>query len=147
MYKRFVLDTTSLISYYSVIFKRKSQISENAIKIINRAFIENSNVLIVVPSICFVEIFDKFCLNEEDLMKIRYEVFIPIKMCPNIEIREIGKDVLKNFITLDDDIVNLENHDKIILSTAIELDAHLITSDEKISKYVRKTRIIKPIIY
>ena len=133
----FVIDTNAIISYFSNIFFVRSTIKRRTLNIIKKAFQQYSSVRISIPSVCFIEIHDKFCINEEDLERIKHEVLVPIINCPNIEIRECNIEILKIFISIDDNIENIENHDKIIMSTAIELNAPLITSDEKITRYFR----------
>lgn len=136
-----MLDTNSIISYFSNIFNEKCCISDRAISLIERAFNKEGNIRISIPSICFVEIYNKFCTSEEILANIKYEIFSRIRMCDYFEIRECSDELFEHFIELDDKIENLENHDKLVLSTAIELDASLITSDMKIASYVDKSNL------
>ncbi len=103
------------------------------------------------PSVIFVEIFDKWfrernSSSEEFRAKFIAEVYKPIKANPNIEIREIDLEVLQNFLKLDDSTINLENRDRIILASAVTLNAPLITSDRKVQRYFTKYRIIPQII-
>lgn len=147
MIKQFVvMDTTALISYFSTIFKQQSQISEDAIKLIQHAFRSDSDVLLSIPSIVFVEIFDKWVVDDEFRAMFVSEVLELISQCPNIEIKSIDEEVLQMFISLSDSIVNLENHDKIILASAMTLQWPLITSDSKIVKYAKKYKVIPAII-
>jgi len=147
MSKQFVvIDTTALISYFSTVFKQQPQISEDAIKLIQHAFRSNSDILLSIPSIVFVEIFDKWVLDDEFRAMFVSEILELISQCPNIEIKSIDEEVLQMFISLSDSIVNLENHDKIILASAMTLQWPLITSDSKIVKYVKKYKVIPAII-
>lgn len=147
MSKRYVvIDTTALISYFDWVFEKPSQISDSAIKLIARAFQSESDVVLSIPSIVLVEIFDKWVHDDEFRAKFVSEVLGQILQYPNIEIKTIDKEVLQNFIKLDDEVVNLENHDKLILASAMMLGWALITSDEKISKYVRKHHVIPEVI-
>lgn len=141
-----VIDTTALISYFSTVFKQQPQISEDAIKLIQHAFRSNSDILLSIPSIVFVEIFDKWVLDDEFRAMFVSEILELISQCPNIEIKSIDEEVLQMFISLSDSIVNLENHDKIILASAMTLQWPLITSDSKIVKYVKKYKVIPAII-
>lgn len=141
-----VIDTTALISYFDWVFEKPSQISDSAIKILKRAFQSESDVILSVPSVVLVEIFDKWVRNDEFRAKFVSEVLETLLQYPNIEIKTIDKEVLQNFIKLDDEKVNLENHDKLILASAMMLGWPLITSDEKICKYVRKHPVIPEII-
>lgn len=144
--KYVVIDTTALISYFDWVFEKPSQISDSAIKILKRAFQSESDVILSVPSVVLVEIFDKWVRNDEFRAKFVSEVLETLLQYPNIEIKTIDKEVLQNFIKLDDEKVNLENHDKLILASAMMLGWPLITSDEKICKYVRKHPVIPEII-
>lgn len=142
----FVLDTNSLISYFSDIFDIASSVSSHAIGIIHRAFVDDPLVRLSIPSVVFVEIFEKWFTSEEFCRKFLVEVFHPIRSAPTIEIKSIDQEVLENFITLDDRVVNLENHDKIILACAMMLNCPLITCDPKMIEYVEKHRVIPLII-
>jgi hypothetical protein len=142
----FVLDTNSLISYFSDIFGVMSSISSNAISIIRRAFLNDPSVRLSIPSVVFVEIFDKWFNSEEFRSKFLAEVFHPITSAHNIEIKRIDQEVLENFIAIDDRVVNLENHDKIILACAMMLECPLITCDPKIIEYIEKDKVIPSII-
>ena len=147
MSKQFVvIDTTALISCFSTIFKQQSQISEDAINLIQHAFQSDSDILLSIPSIVFVEIFDKWVVDDEFRAMFVSEVLEVVSQCPNIEIKPIDEEVLQMFISLSDSVVNLENHDKIILASAMALQWPLITSDSKIIKYVKKYKVIPTII-
>lgn len=148
---RFVIDTTTLISYFSKVFGQSSKISQSGLTYLDRVFQGHPNYTMIIPSTVFIEIFDKWFretnnYGEEFRAKFISEVYNPIKSNPNIEIREIDIEVLKNFLDLDDPIVNLENRDKIILASAITLNAALITSDRRIKKYFTKYRVIPQLI-
>jgi len=143
---RFVIDTTALISYYSDIFNQGSQISKKGLFVIDHAFKDKDSAIIIVPSIVFVEIFDKWFkgnkgLDEEFRARFTVDVFETIRQAPNFEIREIDAEVLEKFLSLEDLEINLENHDRIILASAIVLEAPLITSDSKIISFIRKYQV------
>jgi len=148
---RFVIDTMALISYFAEVFNVQSKISKKGLSYINTVFQSDSNYLMTIPSIVFVEIFDKWFggvtpRDEEFRAKFISEIFNPIKLCPNIEIREIDIEVLEKFLHLNDPYINLENRDKIVLASAEVLQAQLITSDTKIKEYVGKYKNIPKII-
>ena len=148
---RFVIDTTTLISYFYQVFGQPSQISKKGLLYLEKVFQGQANYLMVIPSTVFVEIFDKWFRgndnsSEEFRAKFLAEVYKPIKANPNIEIREIDIEVLHNFLDLHDSVINLENRDKIILASAITLNAPLITSDKKIKKYYSKYHPIPQLI-
>ena len=110
------------------------------------AFRSDKDVLLSIPSIVFIEIFDKWVIDDEFRAMFISEVLEVISQCPNIEIKPIDEEVLQMFISLNDPIVNLENHDKIILASAMALQWPLITSDSKLVRYVKKYKVIPTII-
>ncbi len=142
----YVVDTTSLISYFNNIFGGPAKISRDALKVIETAFKRDSDIKLSIPSIVFVEIFDKWFDNEEIAAAIRIEIMILIAERPNIEIKPIEKEVLENFIKINDDFIKFDNHDKIILASSMMLQWPLITSDSRIIRYNNKYRVIPDII-
>lgn len=146
---RFVVDTTAIISYFDSVFEQGSQITNKALQFIDDAFATEYKTILVIPGVVFVEIFDKWFRNtngEEFQAKFRLEVLSPILRSPNIEIREIDKEILEAFLTLQDQNINLENRDRLILASAVVLNAPLITSDNKLIRFVRKNKVIPYII-
>jgi len=142
----YVVDTTSLISYFNNIFGGPAKISRDALKIIETAFKRDSDIKLSIPSIVFVEIFDKWFSNEEIAAAIRIEIMSVIAERPNIEIKPVEKEVLENFIKINDDFIKFDNHDKIILASSMMLQWPLITSDSNIIRYNNKYKIIPNII-
>lgn len=142
----YVVDTTSLISYFNNIFGGLAKISRDALKIIETAFKRDSDIKLSIPSIVFVEIFDKWFSNEEIATAIRIEIMTLIAERPNIEIKPVEKEVLENFIKISDDFIKFDNHDKIILASSMMLQWPLITSDSKIIRYNNKYKVIPDII-
>ena len=143
---RFVIDTTSLISYFPDLFNQGSKISAKALSIIDKAFADENSALIVVPSVVFVEIFDKWfsgdkSANDEFRARFNIDVFQTISKASNFEIRELDNEILEKFVELNDSNINLENRDKIILASAMVLEAPIITSDGIIIKYISKHKI------
>jgi rRNA-processing protein FCF1 len=133
MKQKYTIDTTSLMSYFSSTFNVTSKISDAALDIIETAFYDE-NIILLIPSIVFIEIFSKQFIDEERASKIRYEVFEMIKSRPNISIEPLDKEVLENFANIKDIEVgrNFDNHDKQIYATAIKYNTPLITSDERL---------------
>lgn len=144
---RFVVDTTSVISYFSDVFGESSQISQHALNLIDKAFHEDS-ILLIFPSIIFVEIFKKWFINEEEAAKIRIEVLERIKNRGNMEIKPLEKEVLENFIKIQDiePNYNFDNHDKQVLASAMMLQCPLITSDLRLIRYNKRKKVIPKII-
>lgn len=146
---RYVVDTTALISYFDIVFGQGTQISKKATRLIETAFETEYQIILIIPGVVFVEIFDKWFRRnrgEEFRAKFRAEVFEPIRQAPNIEIREVDKEILEAFLTLQDYDINLENHDKLILASAVVLNAPLITSDGKVIRFVNKHKVIPNIV-
>ena len=146
--KRLVLDTTALISYYSSIFEQPPQISQRALSLIDNAFKNQYDTILIIPGIVFVEIFDKW-FRRHDLefnAKFLAEVFQPIKAAPNIEIREIDYETLEIFLLLEDPAINLENRDRLVLAAAAILQATLITSDQDMIDFVNKYKTLLSIV-
>jgi len=143
----FVIDTTAIISFFSDIFEDKPKISQRGLDIIREAlYSQSTSIRVVLPSIVFVELHEKWCISEEISKRIYYEIFVRCNVAPNIEIASMEKEVLLNFVRIDDEIENLENHDKIIVATAMMHNAPIITNDPKIIKYARKAGVIPDVI-
>ncbi|QPC83663.1 hypothetical protein G4Y79_04580 [Phototrophicus methaneseepsis] len=146
------MDTVALVSYYHEIFDDLSRISAKGMRIIADAvdYGGNDGTLLIIPSVVFLEIFDNWCRVEKSEDELRAQIFsdifIPLRDLTNVEIREIDLELLHKFLELDDMKINLENRDRIILATALILEADLITTDSKIKDFVShyglNTRII-----
>ena len=83
--KRYVIDTNGLISFFSEVFNDapdfdgSPSISQKARDAIQEAvFPFEGEVLLSVPSIVFVEIYEKWLRSGEFFRKFFYEVFIPL---------------------------------------------------------------------
>ena len=105
---RAVIDTAGLISYFHLFFEQPSKITAHGLRFIQRAF--QNDILLSIPSVVFIEIFDKWICDEEFKAKFYSEVFTPILQSPNIEIKPIDDEVLEQFLLCNDDTINLENH-------------------------------------
>lgn len=117
MIKLFVSDTNALISYFHKVFNVKSKLSKNA-RIIFDCALSNSidNIKLSIPSVVFVEIFEKWFISEEFARKFYYEVYTPIIESPNIEIKPIEQEVLENLLRIRGNLSNHEINDKLILA-------------------------------
>lgn len=146
MNNTYVIDTTSLISYFNEIFAVNCAISEASIDIIRKGF--NGENKLIIPSIIFVEIFCKWFITPEMTERIRKEVFLNIKDREKIHICPIEFEVLQNvaIITGIKSKIKFDNHDKQVLATAMMYDSPLITSDTKITKFVKKYKIIPEVL-
>lgn len=148
MKDRYVIDTTSLISYFSSVFDKKCVISDQALMIIDKAFID-SNIILYFPSIVFLEVFSKHFVNEEKARLIKYEVFERIKSQENMSIEAIDIEVLDEFMKIRDiePDYNFDNHDKQIFATAMKYNCSLITSDERLIRYNKRKNLIPEVIF
>ena len=138
----FVADTNAIIRYFKTVFNVSKELSTKAKKIISDSFDDNANIRLSIPSVVFLEIFEKWCRTSEQRSMIYYDVFIPIRDAQNIEIKPIDIEVLENLIYIGGELNDHDIHDKLVLASAMMLDCPLITSDAKIRTYVDKTRII-----
>ena len=151
MPKLFVVDTMAIISYFSNVFGQGTRISKRGLSIIGQAFDFPDEVLLTVPGIVFVEIFDKWFRgvrdqDDEFRAMFRAEVLDRIRNAPNIEIREVDVETLKAFLWLEDPSINLENSDRLILASAAVLRAPLITADPVVIDFVTKHGVIPEVI-
>jgi len=147
MNQRYIVDTTTIISYFAKIFDVKCVISKQGIDIIEKAF-ENNSTILLIPSIVFIEIFSKKFISPEIAAKIRYNVYEKVKACENISIEPIDQEVMEHFIRIVDieKDYNFDNHDKIIFATAMKYQVPLITSDLRLIRYNNKKKLIPQII-
>lgn len=135
----YVLDTHAVIWHFPKAFRQTNCNSRKVNEILCETLTdESSKYRLVVPSIVFVEIFDKFSLNREDSSRVFYECFTPLKDCSRIELRELDFEVLETVSKIGGALENHEIHDKIIVATALTLDASVITKDPKIHEYAEE---------
>lgn len=147
MNRLYVTDTNALIFYFSDVFEQASKLSYRASQLIECALQSSPcEIKLSIPSVVFVEIFDKWLNNEEFAAKFHYEVFNVIQQSPNIEIKPIEQEVLENMLKIGGNLSEHDIHDKLILASAMMLNCPLITTDSKVIEYVNKFRIIPAII-
>lgn len=151
MARRFVADTMSVISFFHNVFGQSSRISPNGLMLLERAFASTDDLILSIPGIVFVEIFDKWfrgtrARDEEFRAKFRSEVLGRIHQSPNIEIRGVDIETLEVFLKLEDRNINLENSDRIILAVAAVLQAPLITADPLLISFAKKYRVIPYVV-
>lgn len=143
----YVLDTTSLISHFDRVFLRPSAISAEARTLIDVALsAEPQRVQLSIPSVVFVEVFEKWLNDEEFAAKFYYEVMIPILNSPNIEIKPIEREVLENLLLIGAELADHDVHDKVILASAMMLKRPLITSDRKVIQFVKKYKVLPSVV-
>ncbi len=141
--KRYVIDTNGIVSFFSGVFdnipgfEEEKLISNKARNAIQKAVYPfDGSVLLSVPSIVFIEIYEKWLRNREFYRLFFYEVFIPLKQSPNVEIRAIDQEVLENLLKVDGCLAEHDLHDKIVVASAITLECAIITVDQKITEFV-----------
>ncbi len=149
MYMLYVTDTNGIISYFDSIFENAPMfdgapvLSRKAKNIIEQAIISHyGEVKLSVPSIVFMEIHEKWLKEEEFARMFYFEVFTVLKEAPNVEIKPLDREVLENLISIDGILIDHDLHDKIVVASAMMLECPLITTDEKIIKYVDAERMI-----
>ena len=141
--KRYVIDTNGLISFFSRVFEDAPEfdgappISRRTRRAIDLAVSPHEGgVLLSVPSTVFIEIYEKWLRSGEFYRKFFYEVFIPLKQSPNVEIRAIDQEVLGNLLFVGGCLAKHDLHDKIVVASAITLECPIITVDHKIIEFV-----------
>ncbi len=148
MVKLYVADTNSIIRFFRNFFNQPQKLSRRAQRIFEDAILPyNTDIRLSIPSVVFVELYEKWLKTEEVSAKFRYEVFQQISDSPNIEIKPIEKEVLECMTQIRDRLQNHDLHDKIIVASAIMLQCPIITADTVIRKYVEETRVIPEVIF
>ncbi|MEX2633668.1 MAG: PIN domain-containing protein [Balneolales bacterium] len=141
MTERFVIDTTSLISSFSLIFDRDNILSKKAYDIIYDSIYNIDSIYrLAIPSMVFIEIYRIWFLDDEFVKKFKFEIFDPIKNSPHVEIKEIDIEVMMEVLKIDDSLKNHEVNDKIIVASAISLNCPIITTDTSIIKFSENSR-------
>ncbi len=149
MANRYVVDTSALISFHHEVFRYaqnyvgSDKLTPKARTILNHGIDEyRPDVLLIIPSIVFIEVYEKWLTNEEFQGRFFYEVFVPLRDAEHVEIREIDREVLERLILIRGSLTNHDLHDKLIVATAEVLEAPLVTTDQRITDYVSETDLI-----
>jgi hypothetical protein len=144
MVHHFVFDTVGFINYHNDFFNEKSSLSARVINDIQKCMSPDFiNYKLIIPSIVFVEIFDKQLDSDEKAAKFKYEILSQYLNCEDVEIKALDQEVLEIYYSINDNIIQLETHDKIILSSSIQMQGKLITNDSKIKTYVEATNAVE----
>lgn len=145
----YVIDTSALISFYRSIFAHAIRyngspcLSNRTSEIIQEAiYAGGSDIRISIPSVVFVEIYEKWLDCEEFSRMFFYEIYIPLKRSVNIEIRSIDREVLENLLRIDGKLSNHDLHDRLVLASAMALGAPLITTDDVLTAYVNEKKVV-----
>lgn len=136
----FVFDTVSFINYHFDFFNEKLKLSKNVVDDIKKCLSPDYlDYKLIIPSIVFVEVFDKQLKTDEIASRFHSEILSVFRDSDDVEIKGLDAEILEIFYNIDNDIIKLETHDKLILSSAIQMKAKLITNDEKIKAYIDST--------
>lgn len=68
---------------------------------------------------------------------------MPLEACPNVEIRELDKEVIAMLINLGDVLTSHEVNDKIVVATSAVLECVLLTRDPVIQEFSKNTALIE----
>ena len=144
----YVCDTIAIIQYFDDVFEQGSKLSPRARAIMAEALCTApGDVRLSIPSVVFVEVFEKWCRAAEFSRKFRYEVYQRVKESPNIEVKPIDREVVESVLEIGGNLASHDIHDKIVLACAITLNCRLITSDPEITTYNRTHRVIPDVIF
>jgi PIN domain nuclease of toxin-antitoxin system len=145
MTARYVSDTNALIWFFGHVFEQPSKLSTRATRIFEHSLSNDENeTKLIIPSVVFIEIYEKWLMDEEFSRKFYYEVFCRIKESPNIEIKPIEREVIEVLQSIGGVLLDHDIHDKIILASAMMLYCPLITHDRDITEYVNNNNNVIP---
>lgn len=144
MIHHFVFDTVGFINFHHDFFNEKLHLSQRLIEDVNKCLSPDYiDYKLIIPSIVFVEIFDKQLRTDEKASQFKYEILSKYLSCDDVEIKGIDKEVLEIYYSINNNVIQLETHDKIVLSSAIQMQGKLITNDGKITTYVEATQAVE----
>lgn len=137
----------TIIYFFENVFHEKNMLSEKANSIVASALLSrNTDIRLSIPSVVFIELFDKWLTTEEFVKQFHYEIFYPITQSPNIEVKPIEREVIENLICIGGTLQNHDLHDKIVLASAMMLSCPLITTDPELISFVYLNKVIPGII-
>lgn len=149
MRKLYVIDTNAVISFFEEVFKFSDSydgvpsLSNRVKSTINEAiFSVETDIRLSIPTVVFIEIYEKWLSSAEFCRRFYYEVFTPIRLSKNIEIRPMGREVLENLMQIGGTLTSHDLHDRLIVASAMALEAPLITTDAEIVRYIQNNRIV-----
>ena len=153
MRELYVIDTCAIISFYEPVFVGapgyggSQPLSIGVGSLISEAIhSDTTKVRLSIPSIVFVEIWQKWLKTEEFCQKFFYEVFVPLEKCENVEIRPTDREVFEHLLLIGGSLERHDIHDRLILATAIALEATLVTTDEVVTAYVEETKLLPAVM-
>jgi len=144
MIHHFVFDTVGFINYHYEFFNETNRLSQRVTTDIKKCLSPDYiDYKLIIPSIVFIEVFDTQLTNDEIAVRFKSEIFSMYLDCDDVEIKGLEKEVIEIYNSIDDNIIKLETHDKIILSSAIQMNGKLITNDGKITTYNNAVQVIE----
>jgi predicted nucleic acid-binding protein len=153
MRKLYVIDTCCLIAFFEEIFKYapnyegSQELSSKSKSIITQAiYSKTTDIRLSVPSVVFIEIYEKWLRTEEFSRTFFYEVYSVLTQSDNIEIRPIDREILEALIDINGILKDHDVHDKIVLASAIILESFLFTTDKDVIDYVSERKPIPGIL-
>lgn len=153
MRELYVIDTCALISFFDEVFRhapryvRSPRLSNRAADIIATAVYSGSTqIRLSIPSVVFIEIYEKWLRTEEFCRMFLYEVFAPLKKSANVEIRPTDREVLETLLYIRGTLTDHDLHDRIILASAMALNAPLITTDGRLNEYVKTNPVVPDVL-
>ncbi len=142
MITRYVADTNSVISFFQEFFSDAPNFDgapslwREATKIIEQAvFSKTTKIRLSIPSVVFLEIFEKWLRTEEFQRKFYYEVFVRLEESEHVDIRSIDQELLENLMRIGGCLSAHDLNDKLIVAVAVMLECTLITTDSKIEEF------------
>ncbi len=149
MRKLYVIDTNAVISFFDNVFRHSSKysspetLSSGVMAIIGEAlFSGETHIRLSIPTVVFIEIYEKWLISEEFCRRFFYEVFKPITQSQNIEIRPIDRETLEKLLQIGGTLEDHDLHDRLILASAMALEAPLITTDREVIKYIGDNHVV-----
>ncbi|WKK80732.1 type II toxin-antitoxin system VapC family toxin [Marivirga arenosa] len=142
---RVMIDTNALIRYWGIKIKNKNyNLKSESKRIITEGLNSGSHILFVC-SISIIEIwhnleYDQSSLTSfQTLIKQLYEE-------DNCRIVELDKEILMNYIALEDENT-IKEHDRMIVASAITYDCDtILSSDHEIHKFSQNSQLISNVI-
>ena len=149
MRELYVIDTCALIAFFDDVFKHavgydgSPALSNQVTKIIAEAINSGgTHIRLSIPSVVFIEIYEKWLITEEFCRMFFFEVFNPLRQSPNVEIRSTDREVLERLLSIGSPLEGHDLHDRLILASAIALESPLITTDEDVTEYIIKSGVV-----
>jgi predicted nucleic acid-binding protein len=142
-----VADTNAVISYFSEIFGTEQSLSGRGRNCFEGAFgYGDCGIRMVIPSVVFLEIYDKWMSDEESAARINSQIFRLAESKEYIEIRPLDREVLEATAKLSVLLDGHEVNDIIIFATAVVLGWPLVSSDSVLRTFNQATGLIPDVL-